>query len=68
MAGTDKAVIVDGIRKTFGDVVALRESASKSGAARCSACWDPTVLERPRRWTSCPRWPPRTRTRGGRGP
>lgn len=24
MAGTDKAVIVDGIRKTFGDVVALR--------------------------------------------
>ena len=41
MPSTDKAVVVDGIRKTFGSVVALQDICFESGAARYSALLGP---------------------------
>ena len=38
MPSTDDAVVVDGVRKTFGSVVAWPTSVSRSGAAKCSVC------------------------------
>ena len=56
MPSTDKAVVVNGIRKTFGYVVALRdisfEVEPRRGARPARA---PTAPARPRWWTSCRR-------------
>jgi hypothetical protein len=44
-----KAVVIDGIRKTFGSVVAFKTFASTSGAARYSVYSAPTGRVR-QRW------------------
>jgi len=55
MTRTDKAVIVAGIKKSFGSVAALRDVSSRSNAAKFSVCWARTAPGRPRPSTSCRR-------------
>ena len=56
MPSTDKAVIVDGIRKTFGSVVAVRDISFDVEARRgARPCWARTAQARRRRWTFCRR-------------
>ena len=56
MSSTEKAVIVAGIRKTFGSVVALRDISFDIGARRSARLTRArTAPARRRRWTFCRR-------------
>ena len=55
MPNSDKAVIVDGIRKTFGSVVAVRDISFDVGRGEVLGLLGPNGAARRRWWTSCRR-------------
>lgn len=49
----EKAVVVDKVRKTFGDFVALHEVSFDVGRGEVLGLLGPNGRARPRSWTSC---------------